>query len=287
MIEKAILTLDVEDWDHANYPQLKGREKEILHLRRMRAYPMEENIDRWIQICEKAGVTSTCFVLGEFAQRYPTVIRLLKEAGHEIASHGYSHQLVHEMDQPRFKEYLKFSMGIVGELLGEAPLGFRAPSWSAPAVDQCPWYVDELLEAGFRYDSSVFPARIPMIGHPGASLEVTNVRGLLRLPVSMVTWGGLRVPFSSGTFFRLMPEWGISWGLKQALRKNYPAMVVLHPRELDPDSPRLPLSGWENYTHHAGLSTVVPKLDKILPRFDWVQCREYLQVDSSGKSFEN
>src|SRR5437762_155543 len=90
----ATLTLDVEDWEHANFEQLRGREAEIATAVRARGYAMDANVDRWIAILAEAGASSTCFVLGEFAQRYPAAVRRLAAAGHEIASHGATHDLV-------------------------------------------------------------------------------------------------------------------------------------------------------------------------------------------------
>src|SRR4051794_30337518 len=107
MRPRGILTLDVEDWEHANFSQLRGKERQIAQSVRERAYAMEVNTDRWIQILGEHGAHSTCFVLGEFARRYPAAVQRLASAGHEIASHGDTHDLVYEMSQVRFREFLK------------------------------------------------------------------------------------------------------------------------------------------------------------------------------------
>src|SRR5437762_10874141 len=100
----ATLTFDVEDWEHANFQQLRGREAEIAASADARRYAMDANVDRWIQILAETGATSTCFVLGEFAQRYPASVRRLAAAGHEIASHGATHDLVYDMTREQFRE---------------------------------------------------------------------------------------------------------------------------------------------------------------------------------------
>src|SRR2546425_160084 len=93
----ATLTLDVEDWEHANFSQLRGKEDEVAASVRERRYGMDRNTDLWIELLGRAGATSTCFVLGQFAERYPDAVRRLARAGHEIASHGATHDLIYEM----------------------------------------------------------------------------------------------------------------------------------------------------------------------------------------------
>ncbi len=262
----ALLTLDVEDWEHANF---KGLSPALLAAsQRSRAYEMDRNTDLWIELCRRHGSKSTCFVLGEFARRYPQAVKKLHDSGHEVASHCDTHQLVYEMTREEFRESLKRGLGAVAELTGKPPLGFRAPSWSVDAR-RTPWFVEELLRAGLKYDSSEFPVWTPLFGSWGAPLSPYREQGLLRVPVSVFTCAGLRIPFSSGAFFRLSPFWLLRAGFAQAIRKRRPPMIVLHPRELDPEHPRLPLQGWAGRVHYARLESVVPKLTDLLPRYSW------------------
>jgi polysaccharide deacetylase family protein (PEP-CTERM system associated) len=262
----ATLTLDVEDWEHANFSQLAGRD--FSSERRARAYAMDANTDLWIRVLGEAGARSTCFVLGEFAERYPEAVKRLHSAGHEIASHGATHDLVYEMTRDRFREFLARGLGTVGALTGSRPLGFRAPSWSVDD-ERTPWFCEELEAQGLRYDSSEFPLRTPLYGQKGARLEPYRRGRLLRIPVTVLTLGPARFPFASGAFFRLAPLPLIRFGLARAARQNLPVMLVLHPRELDPAHPRLPLTGWEARVHYARLSTTLPKLRDLLPRYEW------------------
>lgn len=268
---RATLTLDVEDWEHANYPQLRGREAVIAALVREKRYAMDANTDRWIEILGRAGATSTCFVLGEFADRFPDAVRRLARAGHEIATHGATHDLVYEMTRDRFREFLKRGIGAIGAASGETPLGFRAPSWS---VDRgTPWFLEELEAAGLRYDASVFPVRTSLFGSDALPLEARRAGGLLRIPVTVATVAGRRVPIASGVF-RVMPRAFLHWAFAQAARRGRPLMIVLHPRELDPSHPRLPLRGWSRRGHYAGLRSTVPKLESLLARWKWGSIRE-------------
>lgn len=240
---------------------------------RARRYAMDANTDTWIHLLNENGATSTCFILGEFAQRYPNAVRRLAQAGHEIASHGATHDLIYRMNRDQFREFLKRGLGTVGDLTGRVPYGFRAPSWSVDPI-RTPWFVEELALQNIRYDSSVFPVRTPLFGHRSAPTAPFWEGGLLRIPVSVLCFGSLRLPFASGAFFRLCPRWLIEGGLIRAFRQGLPLMIVLHPRELDPSHPRLPLAGWEKAMHYARLGTTIPKLRTLLSRFRWRSINE-------------
>lgn len=273
---RATLTLDVEDWEDANYPQLRGYEASIAASVRERRYAMDANTDRWIEILGRAGATSTCFVLGSFAERYPDAVRRLARAGHEIATHGSTHALVYEMPRAGFREFLRRGIEALGAVTGEPPLGFRAPSWS---VDRnTPWLAEELLAAGLRYDASVFPVRTRLFGNAALPLGARREGGLLRIPLTVATIAGRRVPLAGGVF-RVMPRAFLHWSLRQAARRGRPLMIVLHPRELDPDHPRLPLQGWTYRAHYAGLRRTVPKLESLLARWTWRSIRELYGPD--------
>ena len=267
-----MLTLDVEDWEHANFTQLDAQTGAIAQSVREKQYRMDRNTDRWIEILGRHQARSTCFVLGEFAKRYPEAVRRLSQAGHEIASHGATHDLVYRMTREQFREFLKRGLHTLAEITGKSPVGFRAPSWSVD--DRTPWVFEELEIAGVRYDSSVFPVRTPLFGQKGSRLDPHRVGGILRIPVTILTVGPARLPFASGAFFRLTPLPVIQFGLTRASRAGLPVMVVLHPRELDPDHPRLPLHGWEKSIHYARLGTTIPKLEAILKRFKWTSILE-------------
>lgn len=276
-----MLTLDVEDWQHANFAQLERRREEVSRAVAASAYPMDRNVDRWIELLGRHGARSTCFVLGEFARRYPEAVRRLDSSGHEIACHGMTHDLVYRMERARFRESLKSALGLLGDLTGRAPAGFRAPSWSVDGT-RTPWFCEELERAGLRYDSSEFPARTPLFGDSGAPTLPHRVGGILRVPVTVLEIGPARIPFSSGAFFRLAPLPLIRAGFRQAVGKGAPAMAVLHPRELDPDHPRLPLRGWERWVHYARLSTTIPKLEALLRMMKWSSIGEQVEVLSEG-----
>ncbi len=262
------MTIDVEDWHHANFAQLDPHQDEVMSQRRATTYDMALAIDRWIDLTGDAGVSSTCFVLGEFAESYPAAVRRLADAGHEIASHSYSHDLIYQMTRADFEEQVRRSVGALGDITGAQPLGFRAPSWSVDA--RTPWFTEVLENHGFRYDSSEFPIKTNLYGTSGAALEPHFLGSILRVPVTAIyRVGRVRVPFLSGAFLRLMPRRAILLGLSRMLARGERPMVIVHPRELVPDHPRLPLKGWEGFVHYARLKSTAPKLIGILARHRW------------------
>lgn len=241
---------------------------------------MDANTDRWIATLGRRGATSTCFVLGDFARRFPDAVRRLADAGHEIASHGDTHDLIHAMSRERFRGWLRRGLDAVGGLVGRAPIGFRAPSWSVD--ERTPWFAEELEAAGLQYDSSLFPIRTPLFGQSGSPLEIHRTGRVLRIPVSVLALGPVRLPIASGAFLRLLPLALTRFGLARAARKRRPIMMVVHPRELEPGHPRLPLSGIEGRLHYARLGSTLPKLEALLPLYRWTSIREGCDAALTG-----
>lgn len=271
---RAFLSLDVEDWEHANFAELTSRRSEIdAQVLKVR-YPMDRAVYRWIEILEQYSVRSTCFVLGDFARRFPDAVRALHHAGHEIASHGDRHDLVREMTPELFREFLKRSIDELTALTGAPVKGFRAPSWSIPRMPQAKWVYEILAEFGIAYDSSVFPVSTPLFGDPSAPLAPDSISGVVRIPVGLLPG---RLPFSTGAFFRLTPTFVQLWGLRHCANLGHVPQVVLHPREFMADHPRLPLLGWKRWVHYAALDRVEPRLHALLPRFSWGLLSEFAQ----------
>lgn len=284
---RGVLTFDVEDWDHANFPQLIHKKERIFSSVRELKYAMDTNIELWIKILEEFDSKSTCFVLGDFARRFPHAVQRLHQAGHEVATHGPTHELIYQMNQKQFRDYLQRGIGAVGDLIGKAPLGFRAPSWSGD--DRVPWLCEELENQGIRYDSSIFPVRTPYFGQSSKPLKPYWEKRILRIPVNVFSLGMIRFPFSSGAFFRLTPLSVIRMGLTRSSKQGQLPMIVLHPRELDPLHPRLPLRGWEGFVHYANLDGTVPKLKVLLKEMKWTSIEERYrsQLDTPGTPLDN
>jgi polysaccharide deacetylase family protein (PEP-CTERM system associated) len=230
---------------------------------------VERNVDALLALLAHHHRRATFFVLGDVAQRHPHLAQRIALAGHEVASHGTNHQRLHRLTPTTFRDDLLTSQHLLEDQTGRRVLGYRAPTFSL--VPQTAWALDTLIDAGFQYDSSIFPVRHPLYGVPAAprrpyyASNRPNGPGILEVPP--LVWEplpGSKLPVAGGGYFRLLPLWFMQRGLSQAAAQNHPAVLYFHPWEFDPDMPRLPLrltARWRTYT---GLRTAAARLQRIL-----------------------
>lgn len=261
------LTVDVEDYFHvyalsgtierADWPKLPSR--------------VEQNTERLLDVIESAGARATCFVLGWVAERYPGLVRKIHERGHEVACHGYSHRLIYRQAPEVFRQETLTAKGMLEDATGTAVLGYRAASYSV--TTQSLWALDVLLEAGFVYDSSVFPVRHDFYGIPGSprfpyEIKAPSGGHLLEFPPSTYRFAGLNLPASGGGYFRLYP-YAVTRHMLRALneRELQPAMFYLHPWEVDPEQPRFRAPWLSRFRHYNNLAKCEPRLCRLLQDF--------------------
>ncbi|MBN1508997.1 MAG: DUF3473 domain-containing protein [Sedimentisphaerales bacterium] len=222
----------------------------------------ERNVERLLQLFEKTRVRATFFCLGWMAQRMPHVVRQCQQAGHEIGSHGYAHIMARPTNQAIFRQDILRAKGVLEDLTGEEVAGFRSPGFSVR--NDNPWFFDVVSESGYRYDASVFPAYHGHGGYygadPGPYVVQTATGPLVEIPVSTVSILGHRICFFGGGYLRLSPLPVIRWGAGHLHRKRRPLIVYVHPREIQPDHPRLPLSLKRRFKCYVNLHTTMPKL---------------------------
>lgn len=260
------MTIDVEDYFHVSafdgvvvrgeWDQLESR--------------VCANTERLLQIFDAHGVKATFFVLGCVADRFPSLVSDIVSAGHEIASHGYNHQLVYEQTPAAFREDVRRAKGVLEGLIGGAVDGYRAPSYSITA--RTPWAFDVLIEEGHRYDASIFPIRHDRYGVPDAPRHphiISRPSGsLVETPGSTVRLGPVNVPVAGGGYFRLLPYWWTRWGIGRVNRiERRPAIFYLHPWEIDPDQPRLPADRLGRFRHYRNLERTEQRLRRLLTDF--------------------
>lgn len=253
---------------------------------------VERNTDRILALLEERGIHGTFFVLGWIAERHPTLVRRIAAAGHEIASHGYSHQLIYTQSPAEFRAETVRSKHLLEDLSGAAVLGYRAASFSI--TRRSLWALDVLVELGFRYDSSIFPIRHDRYGIPGAAEApgpVTAPSGatLIEFPMSAARWCGIRVPVSGGGYFRLLPFSVTRWGLRQINAQGRPFTFYLHPWEIDPDQPRVAVSGLSRIRHYTNLHCCEDRLRRLMAEFSFAPMRKVLESYGleSGPAREN
>jgi polysaccharide deacetylase family protein (PEP-CTERM system associated) len=262
-----IFTVDVEDYFQVSAFDSAVSRKEWDSLP-SRVGP---NVDRLLDLLEAFQAKATFFTLGWVAARHPRVVQRIALAGHEIASHSWWHFRVTKLTPTQFRQEARSSKAILEEVSGQPVIGFRAPSFSIRRGME--WAFDVLVEEGYRYDSSLFPIRRPDYGYPGipdTAYRIERPSGqLIELPLTTTTWLGARLPAGGGAYLRHLPmQWtrrAFSW---RALH-GAPAVLYVHPWEVDPDQPRMRVSALSRFRHYTGLTKTMPRLQQLLGSYSF------------------
>jgi polysaccharide deacetylase family protein (PEP-CTERM system associated) len=272
---KSIFSVDVEDWFHIldvpGAPQLA--EWDGLPSR------VEANFMRLLDIFSQKGVEVTCFFLGWIAEKYPALVREASGRGHEIASHGYSHNLVYEMTGEQFFEDVTKAKAIIEDTVSRPVLGYRSAGFST--TEATPWLFDKLIDAGYHYDSSVFPAPRGHGGIKTAARSPHVVRSdsgqLVEFPISVVNMLGRPICFSGGGYLRFFPYFIIRRMARKVIKEGRPVIFYIHPREVDPDHPRLSMSPVRKFKSYMNMSTVETKIARLLDEFEVTTFERFLK----------
>ena len=234
------------------------------------------NTERLLALFAEHQVLATFFILAWVAERRPELVRAIRAAGHEVASHGYGHQLIYTQTPSAFRTDVRRAKQMLEDLSGERVIGYRAPSYSITA--QSLWALDVLREEGYEYDASIFPIRHDRYGIPSAPRHVhqrqTPAGPLMEVPPSTVRLAGNNLPVAGGGYFRILPYWWTRWGIARVNRaERQPVVFYLHPWEIDPEQPRLRASIVSRFRHYRHLERTEPRLRRLLRdfRFDTVR----------------
>jgi polysaccharide deacetylase family protein (PEP-CTERM system associated) len=217
-------------------------------------------------------------VLSPIAQEHPTLVRRIAEAGHDIGSHGLSHDLIYEMTPERFREETRRSIRDLENFTGRKVVSYRAAYFSI--TRRSLWALDILVEEGIRYDSSIFPVRNWRYGIPDFSRRPTVVDTragpLLEFPISTVRRLGRNVPTTGGAYFRIYPYILTRANMRASEREGMPVVFYLHPWELDPRHPVVPFKRKAMITHYINLRSTKPKLARLCREFRFTTLPEVL-----------
>ncbi len=273
---KNLLTIDVED-----YYQVSAFEPQVPYRR----WPEYEsrvmgNTCRLLEMLAFYRVRATFFTLGWIAERHPTLVRLIVQHGHELASHGYRHQRISNMTRDEFRQDVERAKGILEDCAGQPVVGFRAPSFSI--MSDTLWALDILEETGHQYDSSIFPIHHDLYGMPGAArfpsvYRLSEGRRIVEVPPSTVRLGRWNLPVAGGGYFRIFPYWYTQWGIRKInLQEKQPAVFYLHPWEIDPRQPRLAGPLRSRLRHYTRLDQTENNLRWLLTDFQFGTVSEYI-----------
>ncbi len=239
---------------------------------------------RIIDLFDRHDVKSTFFVLGWVAKRAPMLIREIVARGHELASHGYYHDKVHDLSPDVFHNDVRDTRLLLEDLSSTHVKGFRAPSFSIN--NSCWWAYTQLEEAGYSYSSSLHPIAHDHYGMPDAPLspfQPTN-SSFLEIPVATVELLGRRVSCAGGGHFRLTPYQWSRWCLERLANDAHrTAAFYFHPWEIDPNQPKvqgLPLRS--KLRHYSGLGAMEGKLKRLLRDFRWDRMDHLFGIERPG-----
>ncbi len=262
------LSIDLEEYFQvSNFEKLLDRESWGSLPSRV-----EESTHRLLDAFDETGNRATFFVLGWIAERHPALVAEIAQRGHEIACHGYFHELVYEIGPERFRADLQRSCEIIEKVSGCAPKGYRAPSYSV--TERSLWALDILAEEGFSYDSSIFPIHhhrygIPSFERQPVRLELPGGGAIDEFPMTTLQLGRFTIPMAGGAYLRFMPGALFRWGFKRLVKAGQPTVLYLHPWEIDPDQPRQDVSLKIRVNHYHNLQRTEGRLRSLLETFDF------------------
>jgi len=282
-----ILTLDIEGWYQSSL-EILGPEHADVPRPVLPGERVVSNTQRLLRILAEYDVYTTCFILGTVAEKYPDLVREIKAAGHEIATHGYSHELVYHMTPAEFRADVKRAIQLTKSVIHNSKFtirGYRAPYFSITQKSE--WALDVLAELGIEYDSSIFPIRRKLYGFPGwegypHAVNTRNGCSLLELPISTLSIFGQNLPIGGGGYFRLLPYSLTQKAIHSINSHGQPIIFYLHPYELDTDELRDPFPDETWKTRFVRLSQRLnrgkteEKLRRLLSDFEWTSARRWI-----------
>ncbi len=276
---KNCLTIDVEDYFQVNAfaAHVRQNQWESFPLR------VDTNTRRILDILDEYNIKATFFMLGWVAERLPLLARDIHQRGHEIACHGYGHELIYKIGPERFRHDIHRSKMLLEGQIGALVNGYRAPSYSITGKSL--WALDILVEEGFTYDSSIFPVIHDTYGIPGAErfphkLQ-TGAGSIMEFPLTTLPlrFAGkeFRLPIAGGGYLRLLPVAIIRKGIESInVREKQPAVLYFHPWEIDPDQPRIKAGMKSTFRHYVNLHRTEKKLRHLFSNFNFSPMCEVL-----------
>lgn len=260
------MTVDVEDYFQVSAfaPYIPRADWETRECR------VERNVDRILSMLDEHDTHATFFTLGWVADRYPSLIRRIVHAGHELASHGYGHQRASDLTEEEFFNDVDRAKKVIESVGGVSVRGYRAPSFSIGQGN--PWAFDILVRTGHVYSSSIFPIRHDHYGMPDAPrFAHQRSSGLLEIPITTLRVGGVNLPASGGGYFRLLPYRVSRWMIERVNAVDREsAIFYFHPWEIDHSQPRIANIGAKTrFRHYLNLQRVEGRLSRLLTDFRW------------------
>jgi len=257
-----ILTFDLEEWFHILELPQPVRKSEWNSL----PSSAEVGLDLFLDLLYQQNIKCTFFVLGWLADKHPDLVRRISSLNHEVASHGYLHELIRDVGADRFREDIRRSKNLLEDITGKEVKGYRGPGFSITLEN--PWALEVIAEEGFGYDATLYPGHHGHGGIPGLPirpfiLHINNDYQIEEFPVTLINIAKYRVAFSGGGYFRLFPSFFISRCFRWLNRKGIPVLSYFHSRDLDPTIPKLSMPLIRKFKCYVNVSKSIKKLEKL------------------------
>lgn len=274
-----LFTVDLEDWF-----QVENFKKVIPSSRWDNLeWRFEYNTRTLLELFCKKGIKTTFFILGWNAKRLPSLVKEIADLGHEIASHGYGHELCPALGRNALREDLMKSGNILEDITGRRVRGYRAPSFSVTNE-----LIILLKELGFEYDSSY--NSFGLNGRYG-SISLQNYRrngiacvdpdGFVEFPISNINIGGVVLPWGGGGYFRLIYPGMFNSGVRRIIRENNGYIFYIHPWEIDFDQPKVGEADFFfKFRHYINLESCLMRVERFVDTFKdfkFLTCSEYVK----------
>lgn len=271
---KTLLSIDVEDWFQVE--NLKGAiDKDSWGAKTPR---IDRNINLILDMLGEKETKGTFFVLGWIAERYPYLIKKIHGEGHEIACHGYNHELVYSLSEEKFHKDVSKAKNILEDTIGEKVIGYRAPSFSITD-----WAMESLYDLGFSYDSSLFLTVAhnrygKLKDYPVPNKAVFEIKkDFYQVRLSSLDLLGIKLPWSGGFYFRFFPYFIFKRGIKEIIKQKDMYLFYIHPWEFDPAQPRVnDIKLNYKFRHYINLKRTEKNFKKLLLDFDFCPIKDII-----------
>lgn len=262
-------SVDLEDWYQAITSLMAQPEKWHTFEPRVVA-----NTHRLLKLFAEYGIRATFFVLGQVALDHPNLIQEIEAKGHEIGIHGHRHKMVNRLSPAEFAREIDDACHAIAPLVKQPILGHRAPYFSID--NRSRWALDVLREKGFQYDSSFFPTKNPLYGSPKTPRFPYHTQGVAEFPLATARWGGVNWPIAGGLYLRALPYALVRAGIRQLNQQGYPAVIYLHPWELDTTHRYNAITLREHLVQYTRRGSLEGKLRKLFTEFEFRPLCEFL-----------
>jgi polysaccharide deacetylase family protein (PEP-CTERM system associated) len=269
-----ILSIDLEEWYHPEYVRHKAPFEKEEHI--------TKSLNKTLDLLQEYHINATYFILGELAEKHPEIVEQITEKEHEIAFHGHDHEPLFKKNADLLKQEIE---GFRSVSNGKC-IGFRAPSFSLS--NKTKWALKVLDDAGYKYDSSVFPTKAPLYGVRGAPTspyrpsmndltKENNKSGLWEFPLLVYALAGLRIPVAGGFYLRLLPTSIVKRAIKKLNKQGSPAVIFFHNWEIDPETPKMKIGHYKSFVTYHNIEEMEERLRNLLSVFKFTSFRDYME----------